>query len=186
MNATLAKASVLGIAVVLAIAGCGDDGDDDDDATDASPEEIEEVVEDDDDGEAEIDLCSLLEVSEIEAEFGQQGTVLDGEEELDQCTWEVGEDQSQQGTGTVSVYVQSLIPPGQSTEEFYADQLASAPEAVEVPGVADEAFYQPPPVTVLNARQGDTFFFVQAAFIPEVEGSQEKLENLATLVAGRL
>jgi len=184
MNRTLARLSVLGVAIVLAAAGCSDDGDNGDDAGEVTPDDVEDVVEGDD---SDVDPCSLLEVSEIEAEFGEQGTVLEGEESLDQCSWEVGEDQSQPGTGSVHVFVQFIDPdlPIDPIEDMFAGQEESTPDAVAVEGIGDAAYYAPNSGSV-NVRSGDLIWFVQATFIPEPEGMQEKVESLAGIVEGRL
>lgn len=177
---------VLVLAVGLAAAGCGDDGDDEGDEPGGIPEDVEEV--EDITGDApDVDPCSLLEVSEIDAEFGAQGTVLDGQDQGDQCLWEVGEDQTALGTGTVSVFVQYVNPelPIDPIEDIFAGQQASYADSAPVDGIGDEAYFEPNGATV-NVRSGDLIWFVQAAFIPQVDGVQEKLEALAGLVAGRL
>ena len=177
---------VLVLAVGLAVAGCGDDGDDEGDEPGGIPEDVEEV--EDITGDApDVDPCSLLEVSEIDAEFGAQGTVLDGQDQGDQCLWEVGEDQTALGTGTVSVFVQYVNPelPIDPIEDIFAGQQASYADSAPVDGIGDEAYFEPNGATV-NVRSGDLIWFVQAAFIPQVDGVQEKLEALAGLVAERL
>jgi hypothetical protein len=174
---------VLVLAAALAVAGCGDDSDDEGAAPRDTPADVEDIT-----GDApDVDPCSLLEVSEIDAEFGAQGTVLDGQDQGDQCLWEVGEDQTALGTGTVSVFVQYVNPelPIAPIDDIFADQQASYAESTPVDGIGDEAYFEPNGATV-NVRSGDLIWFVQAAFIPQVDGVQEKLEALAGLVAVRL
>ncbi len=138
-----------------------------------------------DDG-SEIDWCSTLEVAEIEEQFGAGGTVLDGQQDdlVDQCQWDVGEDQSQPGTGTINVGT-AVGAQVMEAEEYFATIKESAIDPVEVDGVGDEAFYEPT-LTVLTVRTGDTVYFVQAAFLPEPENTQTKLEALALAVGGRV
>jgi len=175
-----------GVATMLVLTGCGDD--DDGGAAEAPAGEAAEEADDNGsapaEADSELDLCSLLEVAEIEAEFGTQGPVLEGQEELSQCTWEVGEDQSELGTGTVHVFVQE-IPEAVSAEDTFAEQRASYADAVEIDGLGDAAYYEAAGTSV-NVRSGDRIWFVQAAFLPEVPDTQAKLENLAAAVEGRL
>ena len=177
------KTFVLTVALGLVMLGCGDDDGGDGGADAPLPDEVEDAIGDSPD----VDPCSLLEVSEIEAEFGDAGEVFDGMDQGDQCLWEVGEDQSALGTGTVSVFVQFINPdlPIEPIEDIFAAQQESYADATPVEGIGDEAYFEPNGATV-NARSGDLIWFVQAAFIPQVDGVQEKLETLAGLVANRL
>ncbi len=176
-------------AVLLAACSSGSD-DSGSDTTGSSDDSAEQTGSDtggdttsgDSDGGDEIDKCTLLEASEIEAEFG--GPVSNPIDEGYQCQWEVGEDQSQPGTGTISVAAGTQVP-DQSGQDYYDIVREAATDAVEVDGIGDAAYYEPVfgAVTVLA---NDTVIVVQAAFIPEPDGQQEKVENLAALVADRL
>jgi hypothetical protein len=195
----LLRVLALSIVALLAIPGCSDDsgeGGEESSTEDAQGDgaDADTDATGDDEGEGgdvsvepDIDLCSLLEVSEIDAEFGEQGSVLDGVEELDQCSWDVGQDQSEPGTGSVHVFVQYVDPslPIESAEERFAQQRAAYSEAVELEDLGDEAYYEPNGPSV-NVRSGALIWFVQAPFIPEVPDTQQKLENLAALVEDRL
>jgi hypothetical protein len=136
----------------------------------------------------DVDPCTLLTIDEIETEFGTAGEVSDGEGTLGQdCGWDVGEDQSQPGTGTVHVFVQYIDPalPIDDAATMFADQQQAAAGAVEIDGLGDAAYYQPD-LTTVNMLVGDRVTFVQAAFIPTPDGVQESLETLAALVVDRL
>ncbi len=172
------------LAALLLLAACGNDDDSGSNGGgDTSGDTNEQASDGTTGGGADdVELCSLLEPGEIEALFG--GTVSDGTEELGQCTWEVGEDQSQPDTGTVHVSVVTAVPTV-SAEEQFADLEASSQDSVEVSGVGDAAYYEPS-VGVLNVRSGDTIFWVQAVFIPEPDDMQSNLEDLAADVVDRL
>jgi len=173
-------------AVLLAACSSGDDdgGSDTSSPSDETSEQTGDTsaTEDTGDDGGELDECTLLETSEIEAEFG--GPVSDPMDQGYQCQWEVGEDQSQPGTGTISVFTGTEIP-GESGQERYDSLLDAATDPVEVDGVGDAAFYEPVfgSVTLLA---NDTVVTVQAAFLPEPDGQQEKVESLAGDMADRL
>jgi hypothetical protein len=111
--------------------------------------------------------CSLLAVSEIEAAFGDQGTVADGEALGFSCAWEVG------ATGIVVVTrARGAGAPGQSLDEIR--DLDSDP--VEVDGVGDEACLCS---GGLWFRSGDVTMSVTASFGSDVPDVEEKLKTLA-------
>jgi hypothetical protein len=81
------------------------------------------------------DACSLLEVSEIEAEFGDHGAVADGELLGFSCSWEVG-DIDDPGSGIVVV---TKARGAGSPEQSLAEIRGMESNPVEVDGVGDEA-----------------------------------------------
>lgn len=188
MNQLRLVAGAVVAAAMLLAAACGDDSDSGEDVSlpDAG-DDVEAATDDATTDDTDIDPCTLLEVEEIEAEFGDAGPVLDGEEEIDQCTWLVGEDQSQPGTGTVHVFVQYVDPslPMDDAADIFAEQQSTTPGAVEVDGLGDAAYFTPNAASV-DFLIGDRILFVQAVFIPERPDVQESLETLAHLVAERV
>jgi hypothetical protein len=178
-------------AVILLTAACGDDSDSGEDVAASDGDDVEATddseTEDTGTDDADIDPCTLLEVEEIEAEFGDAGPVFDGQQEFDQCTWLVGEDQSEPGTGSVHVFVQYVDPslPIGDAPEIFTEQQNMTADAVEVDGVGDAAYFSPS-FGSLDFLVGDRIFFVQAVFIPERADAQESLQALAQLVVERV
>jgi len=140
-----------------------------------------------DPGVTDLDLCSLLETSEIEAEFGERGAVKDGHEEMLQCTWDVG---TASAGGTWGVSVGDLGPAtGMPPEDYFATFRDLAGDAADVEGVGDEAYFEEDPQifqSYVTFRVGENVLSVDAYFDPEVEGTQEKLTTLAEHVVSRL
>ena len=144
-----------------------------------------------------LDLCALLERSEVEAEFGERGGVGAGYPEFDSCVWDVG-DQSTAGSGnvTISGYGPAL---GQTIEQQFAGYKDLADDPVDIEGLGDEAYAEHDPGayddrslevmfehTFVYFRSGDTFLSVSAFFGPGVGGVQDKLVTLTEHVIDRL
>lgn len=191
-------ATGLAAVVLLGVAGCGGGSDektakDELDSQGAGSEDAGDIG---DAGQsAAVDLCSLLETSEVETEFGERGVVVDGVEDFTHCTWDVG-DQSQNNSGSLSV---SDMGPaiGQTAEDYFAGFKELANDPVDVDGVGDEAYYETDPdayssgdttfeQSFLVFRTGDLVLSLDAFFGPAVAGTQEKLLELAEHVLDRL
>lgn len=181
-----ARAGVAGLVVLslLGVAGCsGDDGD----ASTGSGG----VANQDDGGDsngagsadtAEGNVCSLLEVSEIEAEFGDRGVVGAGEENTEiACNWEVG-DLSEPNSGSGNVGVMRARYAG-TVESALAESRAIADNPIDIEGLGDEAYMD---VATLYVRSGEALIAISAFFSPSVDGLQEKLVTLAQHVLTRL
>lgn len=144
----------------------------------------------DDDG---LDLCTLLETSEVEAEFGEVGPVAGGEPDFIHCVWEVGE-LYREGSGTVSVT--DFGPPlGVTMEEHLATFRGFADNPVDIDGLGDGAFYDEEVPDQLDGgfeaasvtfRFGDRLLQVRASFRPAPDGMEERLATLAEHVVDRL
>lgn len=126
---------------------------------------------------AEVDVCRLLEVSEIDAQFGQAGAVSEGAPgELGVtalCRWQVGDPVSPEGGGTVTL--------GASTER---DDIFYGVTGDPVAGLGDEAVLATE--SELHIRSGEQFLVLMAGIYPEVPGTRDKLVTLARLVVDRL
>jgi hypothetical protein len=128
------------------------------------------------------DVCSLLEVSEIEAAFGDRGPVAEGEDNTEMaCNWEVG-DLSEPNSGSGNVGVMNARYPG-SVEDAIAESRAIVDNPIDVEGLGDEAFLD---YGTLHVRSGDAYIAVSGHFSPDVEGLDEKLVTLARHVLSRL
>lgn len=125
----------------------------------------------------EVDVCRLLEVSEIDAQFGQAGAVSEGAPgELGVtalCRWQVGDPVSPEGGGTVTL--------GASTER---DDIFYSVTGDPVAGLGDEAVLATE--SELHIRSGEQFLVLMAGIYPEVPGTRDKLVTLAHLVVDRL
>jgi hypothetical protein len=173
--------------VALLMLGATDCGGDDDEGSVLPDDAAESNAGGGDSGASEdVDVCSLLEQADVEAEFGDRGSVT---QESSGCDWQVGEF-GRSGTGTVNVVNTRTIGP---IEEDYdiAWDVADHPVAVE--GVGDEAFFDlADPLgsgeftsddssASLTFRTGDLLVMVQANFFDlEVDPEQER-ERLITL-----
>jgi hypothetical protein len=138
-------------------------------------------------GAAGIDLCSLLDPSEVEAQFGEGGAVADGKGGDAACLWEVG-DQSRlgldEGPGQVSltdVYVADTWP----ADAQYDNMRDLTEGAIDVDGVGDEAFLVATGSTLVF-RSGEAFLSLTASFYPPPAGREDKLVALAQQIASRL
>ena len=143
------------------VAGCGGDDGDDGAAPGADPG-----------AGAEDGPCSLLDVAEIEAVFGDVGAVADGEELGISCAWEVG-DPTDPGSGLVVV---TRARGAGSAEQSLAEIRDVSDDPVEVEGVGDEACLCS---GGLWFRSGDITFSVTPSFGDDVPGMDEKLAALA-------
>jgi hypothetical protein len=129
-----------------------------------------------------VDACSLLEVSEIEAAFGDRGPVAEGESNMEiACNWEVG-DLSEPNSGAGNVGVMNARYAG-SVEDALAESRAIVDNPIDVAGLGDEAFLD---YGTLHVRSGETYLTVSAFFSPDVDGVHEKLVTLARHALSRL
>jgi len=171
--------------MLVGFAGCG--GDDSDDAgrtpglSDA-PGADEALGGGEGEG-SDGDVCSLLETSEVEAEFGQRGPVADGVISLANCMWEVGEDQTGDDSGFVSLLRANPVGP---MDEAMVNTMALAEDPVAVDGVGDEAHYDlNGGLCTLYVRSGELLFTLSSYFNTPVDGVQQKLATLAEQAISR-
>jgi hypothetical protein len=177
---TKAKAGLAGLVVLsfLGTVGCGGD-DGGDGSTGLGGGESSEAGSEESSG---VDVCSLLEVSEIEAVFGDRGPVAEGEENTEiACNWEVG-DLSEPNSGSGNVGVMNARYNG-SVEDAMAESRAIVDNPIDVAGLGDEAFLD---YGTLHVRSGEAYIAVSGHFSPDVEGLDEKLVTLARHVLSRL
>lgn len=172
-------AGVITLLLLVGAAACG--GDDKDGGLGARPAQDQGDAsadggggDGDGAGGSEGDPCSLLEVSEIKAEFGDRGAVAEGEALGFSCSWEVG-DLSDTGSGAGSVGV-TRARSAPSAEEAIAEIRDLSLDPVEVEGLGDEALFD---FSMLWFRSGDVLFSVSAFFNTEYDNVQEKLLSLA-------
>jgi hypothetical protein len=146
------------------------------------------------DGGDDVDPCSLLDVADVESQFGERGTVADGQVDFSSCIWEVG-DQAQEESG--NVYVTDYPPVGQPGEQQFATLREMTDSAVDVEGLGDEAFFQLSPLEesplglletgIVTVRQGDLVLDIGANFgPPSIADTQDRLMALAERVLERL
>jgi hypothetical protein len=185
---TKARAGAAGLVVLsfLATAACGGkDGGDGSTGLGGATTQSDRGGESGDAGAEEssgVDVCSLLEVSEIEAVFGDRGPVAEGEANMEiSCNWEVG-DLSQTNSGAGNVGLLNARYAG-SVEEALAESRAIVDNPIDVPGLGDEAFLD---YATLHFRSGETYIAVSAFFSPDVDGVGEKLVTLARHVLSRV
>lgn len=191
----------LAASLLVGLAGCGkDDGGDlgvGEVADQGSPDQSDDGGLDAAGDGQRLDLCSLLEASEIEAEFGERGAVAGGLEELESCVWDVGP-QSEAGSGNVTIWDYPPVP-GVSIEDNFAGFKELADNPVDIDGLGDEAYYEHDPEayddrslevmwehTFVYFRSGETFLSVSAFFGPGVDGVEDRLVTLAEHVLSRL
>lgn len=124
------------------------------------------------------DVCSLLEVAEIEAEFGDHGTVADGEPLGISCSWEIG-DMSEPGSGVVGI---TSARGAGSPEQSMAEIRDLSLDPIEVEGIGDEAFLDS---GILWFRSGDRTFSVSAFFSADIPNVEDKLTPLARHILDR-
>ncbi|HEY3142369.1 MAG TPA: hypothetical protein VGJ86_14620 [Acidimicrobiales bacterium] len=175
-----ARAGMVTLLLLVGAAACGDD--DADGTAGAGPANGPGGAKPGNAGGGESsdgDACSLLEVQEIEAEFGDRGAVADGEVLGFSCSWEVG-DVADEGYGAVAV-TSALGNP--SAEQALAEIHEISSNQVEVDGIGDQAFLGS---DSLWFRSGDQVLSVSGSFITEVDGMQEKLTSLAQHMLDRL
>lgn len=146
-------------------------------------------------GEA-LAVCDMLEVPEIEAQFGDLGAVADGETTTMGCQWQVGEPIEGSPIDT-ALTLQVLFHPGDEFDVFYPNgaeqaeadlaEVSGRADVVPIPGLGDEAVLD---FGVLYVRSGEVLFAVGGYMIPNAplgtDAMQTKLTALAEQVLGRL
>ena len=165
-----AWAGVAALLLLVGAAACG--GDDKDGTFGAGPAEGQGGSNAGAGGGSEGGPCDLLEVSEIEAEFGDRGAVADGEALGFSCSWAVG-DISDPSSGIVGV---TKARGAGSPEQSMAEIRDLSTNPVEVEGLGDEAFFD---FGTLWFRSGDITFSVSAFFGSDLPDKEEKLTTLA-------
>lgn len=154
----------------------------------------------------EIEPCELLDVGDIEAEFGDVGPIGEGFEDLDACAWHVNEvinDPAGDG-GTVYLRHDALGARVYDTPEDLFDATRETDESidlwddgvVDVSGVGDAAYYaSSEEMEVVGTTQSHgllvvlangVVFSASAVFLPGIEGTQERLVAIAQVVIDRL
>lgn len=160
------RVGLVTLLLLVGAAACGDDDDSLGGTSGAGP------IGGQGDADTGADACSLLEVSEIEAEFGDNGAVADGELLGFSCSWEVGGTGGARSGVVVVTKARGAGSPEQSLAEIR--DLDSSP--VEVAGVGDEACLCS---GGLWFRSGDITFSVSAFFGQDVLDKEAKLTTLA-------
>jgi hypothetical protein len=204
------RARGLGLAMALllglgGLAGCGGD-DDDGAALDADAGTGAADAADDGGGDAPpgaptspgeaLGVCDMLQVSEIEAQFGDLGAIAEGETTAMGCEWQVGE--PVEGAPIDSALtLQVLFHPGDELEGFYPNgaeqaeadlaEVSGRDDVVPISGLGDEAVLD---FGVLYVRSGEILYAVGGYMIPNAplgtDAMQAKLTALAEQVLGRL
>jgi hypothetical protein len=123
-------------------------------------------------------LCRLLQPTEIEAAFG--GPVSTGHESPARCEWDVLNPASP-GSVNVTWVNTTMRTPARDEFVHWKDDISGG--SVPVAGLGDEAFLGR---DLVLFRDGDLLMWVQAAFVPTVPGTHEKVTALARLVERRL
>lgn len=130
-------------------------------------------------GGGDVDVCGLLEVAEIEAQFGDIGPVSEGSPEdmgaVTGCSWDVGDPM---GTGTDY----AVVGIGYSTQDAELTMDAVTGDPVE--GLGDEAILSSD--SNLYIREGDTFLNVIVTTVADVPNITEKVTTLAHAAIDRL
>lgn len=175
-----------GLLVLLMMAGlaCGGDDDEalptDDGAGAGADTGGEDSGGEESDASDDVDVCSLLELADVEAEFGDRGEVTEG---FSACDWQVGEF-GLSGTGNINVT--GLTTFGAIEDDYdIAWDVSDNPVAVE--GVGDEAFFDfadplgsgeftsDDSAASVTFRTGDLLIMVQSNFFDlEVDPEQER------------
>jgi hypothetical protein len=181
-NATRAQLATLAIIVLIPLAGCRDTpaadpggADQAGEATQGAPVTTNQPVTDFD-----LDrLCTLLELSEIEAEFGQYGSVSEGTltPDLRSCDWLIG-DQSLQ----LRVLAQSQDPQARLVSEREALEADDEYEIADVNGVGDYAY-------VIRWEGTTQLVFLtggQVFYLYSFVSATDELTTLAGHVTGRV
>lgn len=189
-----------GLAVLLlvgATAACGDDGDTDaaspDTGGEAGATDYEDeraALEAERDRVRDIDPCSLLEISEIEAEvpeLTENGSLGEGEATGESCMWQYHADSDsffdEEGQYAQVTRQVAHLPhqAGRSVMDDMRDDIYT--EAVDVEGIGDDAFLTEPGSGTLWFLSGEIILSVH---VPETGDRQAALEALAPLVLGRI
>jgi hypothetical protein len=130
------------------------------------------------------EACGLLEVAEVEQQFGRFGAVHDGEPTQVGCSWQVGD--QVEGAAVAPVLNLQLISEVTPPDEAMAEVRTHA-DAVDVQGVGDDAIYD---FGVLYVREGDEVVALQAYTIMGVDlgsdGLRDQLVTLAEQALARL
>jgi hypothetical protein len=139
-NATRAQLATLAIIVLIALAGCRDTPPADPGGDDRAGEATEGAPVSTNQPAAEFDLdrlCSLLEPSEIAAEFGEYGSVSEGTltPDLRSCDWLIGDQILQ-----LRVLESSQDPQARLVSERETLEADAEYEVVDVDGVGDYAY----------------------------------------------
>jgi hypothetical protein len=127
--------------------------------------------------------CTMLETTEVEAQFGELGEVADPFFDVGGCAWEIGD---QEGFGTPEGFGDFLdvrwIPsdPDASMEETFG---GAGYELVE--GLADEAWISPEADTLV-LRRGSLHVSLATSLSDEVPDLRDKMVTLAELVLNRV
>lgn len=187
---TRATSGLVAMLLVGAMA-CGDDGDTDVGSPGSSGQDDASEVGDfgDPGGEAsesedDIDPCSLLEVSDIEAQFGELGTFAEGESLGPTCTWDLAT-RDDFSTDGMDLSVSTALS-NRPIEAEFDDLRETSEDPVDIAGVGDDAFMASLGNS-LRVLSGDHIMALNIVIEDsDIEGEQEKLEALAQLVIDRL
>jgi len=195
-GALVPRAGALAVALVLAMAlvGCGDDGGDGDagggldvgdladkGADGGDPGDVADGTAGGGTGSmGDLDLCALLDVSQIESALGTSGLVAEGREEQGGCTWDVEAGPGAPDSGVVALGARDLAPP---FDEAFAETREVSGDVVDVQGVGEEAFYVNGAVTF---RSDGLVIWVQEVFFPERPGTEQEVTSLAQQVLERV
>jgi hypothetical protein len=171
-----AWAGVATLLLLVGAAACG--GDDKDGTFGAGPAEGQGDPNAGSGGSPDGGPCDLLEVSEIEAAFGDHGAVADGKALGFSCSWDVG-DVEEPGSGIVVV---TKARGAGSPEQSLAEIRDMDSNPVEVEGVGDEACLCS---GGLWFRSGDITLSV-TAFFSSGESDKAKLTTLAQHMLDRV
>lgn len=186
------RTALAGLAGLVLLAGAcgggggggGDDGGGDGRIGAGAPPETGDAAPGEGSAAAGIAPCDLLDVAAIEAQFGDVGPVSDGQthgsDPATSCTWVI-DDGSEYTPPTLNLSV--LAESSQSAEEFLATTRQDKPDAVDVAGLGDEAFFD---VNGLYFRSGEVAAAVSLFPVPDAGTLQPKLLALAQQVATRL
>lgn len=171
MARTSTRAALAGLVLALASACGGDDGGGGDGASPSGGDKS---------GPEAFDPCALLEVAEVEEQFGRFGPVGEPTARGSFCDYPVGEGATPPGI-TLGVLG---FEPGGDAESQYATMRADAVAPVDVP-VGDEAYADGPDWLYVRS-EGNLFTINAIAFDPSTGPHTDRLTTLAALIAERL
>lgn len=160
-------------AVLLGVVGCGDDtgGDDNSQSGTAVPDSGEGAASD-----AELDACSLLDITEIGEQFGERGAVSVGQPSVQGttslCSWDIG-DRTQPGSATLTLAATHTI------SQAIFDELTGDP----VDGLGDEALLDG---QSLHVRSGEGYFNLIVGIGDSDPVTSDSLITLAHAILDRL
>lgn len=205
------------LTALLIVAACGDDGADtsaNDARTGSGSVEADTEPDSADDSshpdaaadDADRLTCSLLDLSDVEAVFGDQGRVRESECDL----WVVGESDPEADPLDITsppggvVYFGIPEPVGREEEgmspaeaefaflrENFYDAGLVYDQAIEITDLGDEAYYRPGASTtvqrsILYFRSGEELFLLSADFNFLLEDTQDRVLSLARTALERL